>query len=64
MTRNMFDGVLDNGDPPNSYLVLTKTDEESENEGLFHAREIQYAPECRFSCPCETSNGRISPVKV
>ena len=33
-------GVLDNRDPLNSYLLLTKTEDETENDGLLHAREI------------------------
>jgi len=33
-------GVLDNREPLNSYLLLTKTEDETGNDGLLHAREI------------------------
>jgi CHAT domain-containing protein/tetratricopeptide (TPR) repeat protein len=57
-------GVLDNRDPLNSYLLLTKTDDESENEGLLHAREIinmRLNADLAVLSACETGNGRISP---
>jgi CHAT domain-containing protein len=57
-------GVLDNRDPLNSYLLLTKTDEETENEGLLQAREIidmHLDADLAVLSACETGNGRISP---
>lgn len=57
-------GVLDNRDPLNSYLLLTKTEEETENDGLLHAREIidlNLDADLAVLSACETGNGRISP---
>lgn len=57
-------GVLDNREPLNSYLLLTKTDDETENLGLLHAREIidlDLDADLAVLSPCETGNGRISP---
>jgi CHAT domain-containing protein len=57
-------GVLDNRDPLNSYLLLTKTDADTENDGLLHAREImdlQLDADLAVLSACETGNGRISP---
>jgi CHAT domain-containing protein len=57
-------GVLDNRDPLNSYLLLTKTDDETENEGSLQAREIidlQLDADLAVLSACETGNGRISP---
>jgi CHAT domain-containing protein len=57
-------GVLDNRDPLNSYLLLTRTDDESENEGLLQAREIinmRLNADLAVLSACETGNGRISP---
>jgi CHAT domain-containing protein len=57
-------GVLDNRDPLNSYLLLTKTDDETENDGLLHAREIidlNLDADLAVLSACETGNGRISP---
>ena len=57
-------GVLDNRDPLNSYLLLTKTDDETENEGLLQAREIidmHLDADLAVLSACETGNGRISP---
>ena len=57
-------GVLDNRDPLNSYLLLTKTDDATENDGLLHAREIidmQLDADLAVLSACETGNGRISP---
>jgi CHAT domain-containing protein len=57
-------GVLDNRDPLNSYFLLTKTDDESENEGLLRAREIlsmRLNADLAVLSACETGNGRISP---
>jgi len=33
-------GVLDNREPLNSYVLLTKTEDETDNDGLLHAYEI------------------------
>ena len=57
-------GVLDNRDPMNSYLVLTQTEDETENDGLLHAREIidmNLDADLAVLSACETANGRISP---
>jgi CHAT domain-containing protein len=57
-------GVLDNREPLNSYLLLTKTEDETENDGLLHAREIidlNLDSDLAVLSACETGNGRISP---
>jgi CHAT domain-containing protein len=57
-------GVLDNRDPLNSYLLLTKTEDETENDGLLDAREIidlNLDADLAVLSACETGNGRISP---
>lgn len=57
-------GVLDNRDPLNSYLLLTKTDDDLENDGLLRAREIismHLNADLAVLSACETGNGRISP---
>jgi CHAT domain-containing protein len=57
-------GVLDNRDPFNSYLLLTKTDGDWENDGLLQAREIiemHLDADLAVLSACETGNGRISP---
>jgi CHAT domain-containing protein len=57
-------GVLDNRDPLNSYLLLTKTDGDLENDGSLQAREIidmRLNAELAVLSACETGNGRISP---
>jgi len=57
-------GVLDDRDPLNSYLLLTKTEDETENDGLLHAREIidlNLDADLAVLSACETANGRISP---
>jgi CHAT domain-containing protein len=57
-------GVLDNRDPLNSHLLLTKTDDETENEGSLEAREIidmHLEADLAVLSACETGNGRISP---
>jgi CHAT domain-containing protein len=57
-------GVLDNRDPLNSYLLLTKTDGDLENDGLLRAREIinmHLDADLAVLSACETGNGRISP---
>jgi CHAT domain-containing protein len=57
-------GVLDNRDPLNSYLLLTKTDGDPQNDGLLQAREIidmSLDADLAVLSACETANGRISP---
>jgi CHAT domain-containing protein len=57
-------GVLDNRDPLNSYLVLTKTEDETENDGFLQAQEIiemHLDADLAVLSACETANGRISP---
>ena len=57
-------GVLDNREPLNSYVLLTKTEDETENDGLLHAREIidlNLNADLAVLSACETGNGRISP---
>jgi CHAT domain-containing protein len=57
-------GVLDNREPLNSYVLLTKTEDETENDGLLHAREIidlDLNADLAVLSACETGNGRISP---
>lgn len=57
-------GVLDNREPLNSYLLLTKTDDGTEDEGLLQAREIidmHLDADLAVLSACETGNGRISP---
>lgn len=57
-------GVLDNREPLNSYLLLTKTDGDPENDGLLQAREIidmRLDADLAVLSACETANGRISP---
>lgn len=57
-------GVLDNTDPLNSYLLLTKSEGDSENDGLLQAREIidmRLDTDLAVLSACETGNGRISP---
>jgi CHAT domain-containing protein len=57
-------GVLDNRNPLNSYLLLTKTDGDLENDGSLRADEIidmQLDADLAVLSACETGNGRISP---
>jgi CHAT domain-containing protein len=57
-------GVLDNRDPLYSYLLLTKTDGDLENDGLLEAREIMNMhlnADLAVLSACETGSGRISP---
>jgi CHAT domain-containing protein len=57
-------GVLDNRDPLNSYLLLTKTDGDWANDGLLQAREIiemHLDADLAVLSACETGKGRISP---
>ena len=56
-------GVLDNRDPFNSYLLLTRTDGDWQNDGLLQAREIiemHLDADLAVLSACETGNGRIS----
>jgi CHAT domain-containing protein len=56
-------GVLDNREPLNSYLLLTRTDGDSENDGLLRAGEIvdmHLNADLAVLSACETGNGRIS----
>ena len=56
-------GVLDNRDPLNSYLLLTKTNDDLENDGLLKAREIinmRLNADLAVLSACETGSGRIS----
>ena len=57
-------GVLDNRVPLNSYLLLTKTDGDLEEDGLLQGREIidmRLNADLAVLSACETANGRISP---
>jgi CHAT domain-containing protein len=57
-------GVLDNREPLNSYLLLTKTEGDPDNDGLLEAREIidmHLDADLAVLSACETGNGRISP---
>jgi CHAT domain-containing protein len=57
-------GVLDNRDPLNSYLMLTKKDGDLENDGLLQAHEIinmRLNADLAVLSACESGNGRISP---
>jgi CHAT domain-containing protein len=57
-------GVLDNRDPLNSYLLLTKPTGDLENDGLLRAREVidmHLNADLAVLSACETANGRISP---
>ena len=57
-------GVLDNRNPLNSYLLLTKTAGDWENDGLLQAREIiemHLDADLAVLSACDTGNGRISP---
>jgi CHAT domain-containing protein/tetratricopeptide (TPR) repeat protein len=57
-------GVLNNREPLNSYLLLTRTDGDAENDGLLQAREIMdlhLDADLAVLSACETGNGRISP---
>ncbi len=56
-------GVLDNRNPLYSHLLLTKTEGDSENDGLLEAREImdmKLNADLVVLSACETANGRIA----
>jgi CHAT domain-containing protein len=55
--------VLDNRQPLYSYLILAKTTDDQENDGLLEAREIMNMDlhaDLAVLSACETANGRIS----
>jgi CHAT domain-containing protein len=57
-------GLLDNRDPLNSHLLLTRSKGAPENDGLLKAREIinmRLNADLAVLSACETGNGRISP---
>jgi CHAT domain-containing protein len=57
-------GVIDNRQPLYSHLMLTKTDNDPENDGRLEAREImnmKLDADLAVLSACETANGRISP---
>jgi CHAT domain-containing protein len=57
-------GVLDNREPLNSYLLLTRTAGDAQNDGLLQAHEIidmHLDADLAVLSACDTGNGRISP---
>jgi CHAT domain-containing protein len=57
-------GVLDNSEPLNSYLLLTRTAGDAENDGLLQAREIidlHLDADLAVLSACETGNSTVSP---
>lgn len=57
-------GALDNRQPLYSHVLLTKTDDDLENDGLLEAREImnmRLSADLAVLSACETANGKISP---
>lgn len=57
-------GVIDNGQPLYSHLLLTKSEGSVENDGQLEAREIMNLDldaDLAVLSACETANGRISP---
>jgi CHAT domain-containing protein len=57
-------GVIDNRQPLYSHVLLTRTEGDSENDGLLEAREIidmNLRADLVVLSACETANGRISP---
>ena len=60
-------GVIDNRQPLYSHLLLTKTNDDPENDGLLEAREIMnmdLRADLAVLSACETSNGRIREGEV
>ncbi len=57
-------GLIDNRQPLYSYLLLTKTEGDPDNEGRLEARQIMdmnLHADLAVLSACETANGRISP---
>lgn len=57
-------GVIDNGQPLYSHLLLTKTEGDPENDGRLEARQIMdmnLNADLAVLSACETANGKISP---
>ena len=57
-------GIIDNRQPLYSHLLLTKSEGDSENDGLLEAREIMHMSlqaDLAVLSACETANGTISP---
>jgi CHAT domain-containing protein/Tfp pilus assembly protein PilF len=57
-------GIIDNRHPLYSHLLLTKSDNDAENDGSLEAREIMNMmlnANLAVLSACETANGRISP---
>ena len=57
-------GVLDNTQPLYSHLLLTRTVDDPENDGLLEAREIMdmnLGADLAILSACETANGKIAP---
>lgn len=55
-------GILDNRDPLNSHLLLTRTDGDAENDGSLKARELmnmRLNADLAVLSACQTGNGRI-----
>jgi CHAT domain-containing protein/uncharacterized protein HemY len=57
-------GVIDNRQPLYSHLLLTKTEGDSQNDGLLEAREVldmNLNADLAVLSACETANGKIAP---
>ena len=57
-------GVLDNRNPLYSHLLLTKTEGDTEDDGLLEAREImemRLDADLAVLSACDTANGKIAP---
>ncbi len=57
-------GIIDNRQPLYSHLLLTKSEGDTENDGLLEAREIMnmhLRADLAVLSACETANGRVSP---